>query len=215
MHSFIHSKNAICFSIAFIIFFALLILLKLNIIYSLDAFVYNHISSIICIPVTAFFLFITTLGGEYVLIAVTAIMLAFFRKNRFSILISLNLLITFLLNVSLKLIISRPRPPIENMIRQVDGYSFPSGHSMCSMVFFGTICYLICLYAKPSKLKSFLIILISTLIILIGFSRIYLGAHYFSDVLAGFSLGIAILSIFSYLYKQKNYNFDNINLKKH
>lgn len=215
MHSFIRSKNAISFFIAFTIFLVLLICLKINLLQNLDALIYNSISPIICVPVTAFFIFITTIGGEYALVTATAFLLAFFRKNKFAILISLNLLITFLLNVSLKLIIARPRPPIENMLKTANGYSFPSGHSMCSMVFFGTIICFIFLYLKSSKLKNLLILMLSLLILLIGFSRIYLGAHYFSDVLAGFSLGIAILSIFSYLYKQKNYKFDIINLKKH
>ena len=141
MHNFIRSKNAISFFMAFTIFFILLICLKLNLLQNLDALVYNSISSIICAPVTAFFILITTLGGEYALVTATAFLLAFFRKNKFAIFISLNLLITFLLNVSLKLIISRPRPPIENMLKTASGYSFPSGHSMCSMVFFGTIIY--------------------------------------------------------------------------
>ncbi len=203
MKNFTHSKNAICFSIALVIFLILFILLKLNLIYFLDSTVYRLISSIICTPLTVFFIFVTTLGGEYFLIIVTTFLLAFFRKRRFAFFISLNLLLAFLLNISLKLAISRARPPISNMIQKASGYSFPSGHSMCSMAFFGTIFYFIYLYVKPSKVKNIILIFLPILILLIGISRIYLGAHYFSDVLAGFSLGFSILCVFSYIYKKR------------
>lgn len=203
MRNFIHSKNAIYCSIAFVIFLVLFILLKLNLIYYLDSTIYGIISSIICTPLTVFFIFVTTLGGEYFLIIVTTFLLAFFRKRRFAFFISLNLLIAFLINFSLKLAISRSRPPIANMLQKASGYSFPSGHSMCSMAFFGSIFYFVYLYVKPSKLKKFILGTLPVLILLIGISRIYLGAHYFSDVLAGFSLGFAILCIFTYFYEKK------------
>lgn len=203
MKDFIHSKNAICFSIALLIFLCLFILLKVGLIYYLDTAFYQMLSYIISEPLNIFFIFITTLGGEYFLIGVTAFLLIFFRKRKLSIWIALNLSIAFLLNISLKTLIARPRPPISNMILEIGGYSFPSGHSMCSMAFFGTIIYFISLYLKPSKLKKLLLILIPIIVVLIGISRIYLGAHYFSDVLSGFSLSIAILSVFSYFYKKR------------
>lgn len=203
MKDFIHTKNAIYFSIAFVIFWILFILLELNLIYCLDSTIYGIISSIICTPLTIFFVFVTTLGGEYFLIIITAFLLAFFKKRRFAFFISLNLLIAFLINFSLKLAISRPRPPIAHMLQKANGYSFPSGHSMCSMAFFGSIFYFVYLYVKPSKVKNFILVLLPILILLIGISRIYLGAHYFSDVLAGFSLGFSILCIFTYIYKKK------------
>ena len=82
----------------------------------------------------------------------------------------------------LKLIIQRPRPD-EYRIIDASGYSFPSGHSMISMAFYGFIIYLICKYVNNKILKYFLIGLLGSLIILIGVSRVYLGVHYVSDVL--------------------------------
>lgn len=203
MKDFIHSKNAIICSIALSVFLCFFILLQLNLIYKFDIAFYQILTSIMSKPLNMFFIFITTLGGEYFLIGVTAFLLIFFRKRKLPIWVAFNLSISFLVNILLKVLIARPRPPAENMILHIGGYSFPSGHSMCSLAFFGTIFYFVYLYLKPSKLKTFLLILLPIITMLIGLSRIYLGAHYFSDVVAGFSLSIAILSVFSCFYKKK------------
>ena len=73
------------------------------------------------------------------------------------------------------------------------GYSFPSGHSMASMAFYGLIIYFVIRFVKNRALKIFLSIMLSLLIILIGMSRIYLGVHYPSDVFAGFVFTVAYL----------------------
>ena len=115
-----------------------------------------------------------------------------------SISICLNLVIIFLLNLILKNIVQRPRP---NEFRIVDetGYSFPSGHSMISMAFYGFIIYLIYKNAKNKYIKWTAIIFLSILIFTIGVSRIYLGVHYTSDVIAGFLISIAYLIIMTNL----------------
>ena len=77
-----------------------------------------------------------------------------------------------------------------------NGYSFPSGHSITSMVFYGYLIYLIYRYVDNKNIKVSLIIFLSLLILMIGFSRIYLGVHYTSDVLAGFLISVAYLILF-------------------
>ena len=89
------------------------------------------------------------------------------------------------------------------------GYSFPSGHSITSMVFYGYLIYLIYKYVDNKKIKIPLIIVLAILIPLIGLSRIYLGVHYTSDVLCGFLLGWIYLIIFisisnKYIIKNRN-----------
>lgn len=95
--------------------------------------------------------------------------------------------------VLIKNIIQRARPL--NKIVQESTFSFPSGHSIASMVFFGILIYLTIIYIKSKNLKLSLISLFSFMIILIGFSRIYLNVHWFSDILAGFLLGLFILLV--------------------
>ena len=99
------------------------------------------------------------------------------------------------LNQFLKHIVQRPRPT-EYRIIDERGYSFPSGHSMASAAFYGFLIYLIYKKVKSKKLKIGLIAFFTFLIPLIGCSRIYLGVHYTSDVLAGFFVSISYLFIY-------------------
>jgi len=144
--------------------------------------------------------FITHFGGATCLLLLTAIIVIVIRSKRIGIAITLNLLIATTLNLVLKNILQRPRP---NEFRMIDetGYSFPSGHSMISMAFYGFLIYLIYKYVKNYNVKVALIILLSFLIVLIGISRIYLGVHYTSDVLAGFLVAISYLILYSNIVK--------------
>lgn len=139
--------------------------------------------------------FITNFGGA-IFIAVVAIFLAIIIKNKkIAISILANLVIITGLNQLLKRILQRARPT-EYRIIQENGYSFPSGHSMISMAFYGYLIYLIYKNVKNKYIKWISISLLSILICLIGISRIYLGVHYTSDVLGGFLISISYLVIY-------------------
>lgn len=139
--------------------------------------------------------FITNFGGA-IFIAVVAIFLAIIIKNKkIAISILANLVIITGLNQLLKRILQRARPT-EYRIIQETGYSFPSGHSMISMAFYGYLIYLIYKHVKNKYIKWISISLLSILICLIGISRIYLGVHYTSDVLGGFLISISYLVIY-------------------
>lgn len=91
-------------------------------------------------------------------------------------------------NLLLKELYDRARPTINPMI-DASGLSFPSGHAMFNLSFYGLLIFLIWKEVKHPVLKAGLSFFLFLLIILIGISRIYLGVHYASDVLAGFSAG--------------------------
>lgn len=164
--------------------------------------------------------FITNFGGAIFLI-LTAIVLTILIKNKkIGLAILLNLTIITILNQLLKRILQRSRPTEYRIIEET-GYSFPSGHSMVSMAFYGYLIYLIYKYVKNKYIKWISIVLLSILIGTIGISRIYLGVHYTSDVLGGFLISVSYLIIYvsavnkfliekdgNNIYKQETENTD-------
>lgn len=139
--------------------------------------------------------FITNFGGAIILIGSAFTLFIFIKNKKIGVSIISNLAIITVLNQLLKRIVQRPRPT-EFRIVEESGYSFPSGHSMVSMAFYGYLIYLIYKYVKNKYLKWISIILLSILICSIGISRIYLGVHYTSDVLGGFFISISYLIIY-------------------
>ena len=139
--------------------------------------------------------FITNFGGAIVLIGTTIILVISIRNRRIGLSIIVNLGIVTGLNIVLKQIVQRPRPTEYRIVNET-GYSFPSGHSMVSMAFYGFLIYLIYKYVKNQYLKIGLITFLSILIISIGISRIYLGVHYTSDVMAGFCISVSYLVLY-------------------
>ena len=139
--------------------------------------------------------FITNFGGAIFIILLTVILIAVIKNKKIGLSILTNLAIITILNQLLKRILQRPRPT-EYRIIEESGYSFPSGHSMISMAFYGYLIYLIYKYVENKSVKWTLISLLSVLICLIGISRIYLGVHYTSDVLGGFLISISYLVIY-------------------
>lgn len=142
---------------------------------------------------------ITNFGGVIgliILAIVVSTILIIKKKTLMGILIWVNLACSGLLNQILKRIVQRPRPTEYRLIEE-NGYSFPSGHSMVSAAFYGFFIYLIFKNVKNKYIKWSSISFLSLLIILIGISRIYLGVHYTSDVMAGFVISISYLVIFT------------------
>ncbi len=146
------------------------------------------------------FSFITRIGDWYSFIVITLLVLVFFNKKYFKY-IGINLAVITVINQLLKIIIRRSRP-VASLIK-TSGYSFPSGHAMVSMAYYGFIIYLVLKSNIKNKYKCFLIVLLSAIILLIGFSRIYLSVHYLTDVIAGFSISIIYLTLFTYLLERR------------
>ena len=138
---------------------------------------------------------ITNFGGVIFVITLSILLYILIKSRKIGLSIIINLFIATLLNQLLKAILQRPRPT-EFRIIEEKGYSFPSGHSMVGMAFYGYLIYLIYKYIKNKYIKYGLILLLSSLICAIGVSRIYLGVHYTSDVLGGFCIAISYLVIY-------------------
>lgn len=161
-----------------------------------DVVGYKYISKyLIRDSLTPIFKIITWFGSATCIILLALILFFTIKNKKVGLLISTNLIIITILNQALKIIVQRPRPTEYRIINET-GYSFPSGHSMVSMAFYGFLIYLIYKNIKNKYLKISLIVILSLLIVMIGISRIYLGVHYTSDVCAGFLVSLSYLIIY-------------------
>jgi undecaprenyl-diphosphatase len=95
----------------------------------------------------------------------------------------------------LKNIFDRPRPPYNTFFTTEFSYSFPSGHSASSAVAYGMLAYCLALHWRTRRLRLGLLVGFGAFVLLIGFTRLYLGVHYLSDVLAGYGLALAWVSL--------------------
>lgn len=192
----VRNYKAIIFTICLVLFMALAEDVFMKDIIKGDIIGYDLVSKyLISDFMTPVMKVITWFGSGFALIILTILSFIGIKNKKIGALVLSNLCIVTVLNQILKFILHRPRPSEFQIITET-GYSFPSGHSMVSMAFYGLFIYLIYKNVTNKYLKWILIIALSLLIILIGISRIYLGVHYTSDVLGGFLLSIAYLIIF-------------------
>lgn len=147
---------------------------------------------------TTTFLIVTSLGSTIpvILIAATVGLYLLWRRQPYwAAAVWLTVFGGMLLNKYLKLVFYRPRPRLFDPILSLTGYSFPSGHTMSATVLYGVLAVLLVTRVKRKSSKVVVAILASVLIGLVGFSRMYLGAHYLSDVLGAFAEGLAWMSL--------------------
>lgn len=146
---------------------------------------------------------ITFLGSGIPLLLICILSFLKFKDKKIKYSIPINLLVITIINNVIKILIRRPRPEGINIIIE-KGFSFPSGHSMISCAFYGLIIYFINKKIENKKIKIISSLLLSLLIILIGISRVYLGVHYVSDVIGGFTVSIAYLMVFIKIMERRN-----------
>ena len=144
---------------------------------------------------------ITWFGSTIGIILICVLSLFIFKEKKINTSIICNLIIVTILNNLLKIIFMRARPDINPLVIE-NSFSFPSGHSMISMAFYGFLIYIIYTNKNNLIVKWVFIIFLSILIVLIGISRVYLGVHYTSDVIGGFCFSISYLIIYIYFYRK-------------
>ena len=132
-------------------------------------------------------------------ILVMALVLALYLRARGAFYWLLALLLSvpggMLLNVLLKYTFQRARPSFNDPLVTLSTYSFPSGHASGAALFYGFVgAYLMCTLARRSW-RAVVLCAAVTMVLLVGLSRVYLGAHYLSDVLAGYAFGGAWLAV--------------------
>jgi len=139
---------------------------------------------------------ISGLGSPWVLIPLALVITVFLVIQKQGLLLEgwlLAFLGGFLLNNILKRAIHRPRP--YPGAAEYSSWSFPSGHAMVSLIAYGMVAYVLILLGPRNRRAQLAIVAGAALLVLaIGFSRLYLGAHYFSDVVGGYAAGMLWLS---------------------
>jgi len=143
-------------------------------------------------------LFITFLGKHQFLIPANLILIFYFivvkKQTWFSIRVITIAISSLVLMLLLKQLFQRKRP-LSPLLKAARGLSFPSGHAIMAVTFYGLLIYILQHTITIDWLKWILFVLVVGLILLIGFSRIYLRVHYASDVLGGFIIGLLWLLI--------------------
>lgn len=174
----------------------------------LDVIAFQELRKITSSSLTKLMLLITFFGSNYFLFPAYVILIAYFlvfKNRRLSLDIAAVGITSTIILFSLKAIFHRHRP-MDPLVKTVNGFSFPSGHSFCSFTFFGLLIYIVWNHEMNPLLRWIATAFFFLFACAIAFSRVYLHVHYASDVLAGFCLCIVWLAFSFWImrrYKQK------------
>lgn len=153
-------------------------------------------------PIMKFISFIGVMPYSVIMVLLVALLFFVFKLKREA-LFTLSTLLAGVASTIVKILIDRPRPaaPLVHVLEKTVQQSFPSGHVNFYVVFFGFLIVIMChVKTIPFILRTVVITLCALLILLIPISRVYQGAHWFTDVIGGSLLGLLLLSANSYFY---------------
>lgn len=178
----------------FVLFLVIALLVGFNMTGVIDTAVYNFVISFRCDALDSFFKTITNFGDEMFIVGLVIAVVVVLR-NKWSLLYGCLAIDCALTNWIVKHIVRRARPDVLKLVVQ-GGYSFPSGHTMIATCMYGYLIYAVNKKFTNKYLKFGTIFLLGCLIILVGLSRVYVGVHYFTDVIAGYILALIILVLY-------------------
>ncbi len=180
-----------------ILFIFLTLLIKMDLVSEFDNFIYNLFT--INDTNTLIFKSITFLGSTLFVILLCIFFFILFKilkKKQGYILVGVVIISTIFNNI-IKLLIRRERPLVLKLVIEKT-FSFPSGHTMASVSLYGILIYLVLKSNLNKKLKVILSIMLGIIPLLVGISRIYLGAHFATDIIGGYLLASILLIIETY-----------------
>ena len=160
---------------------------------ALDDYLHSHATP----HLATFFLIVTAFGSIEAIVFLGVVVATFLAWGRRWLFLGSWLAAvagSAVLNHVLKGLFERPRPHFEHPLLIETSYSFPSGHAMESFVVYGMLAYFAVLALRTWEWRVGAVLGASLVVVLIGFSRMYLGVHYFSDVIAGYAAGGVWLS---------------------
>lgn len=190
-----------------ILFIFLTILVKMNLVEGIDTFFYNLITFDINDISTNFYKYITFLGSTKFIIFLCIFFLILFiilKRTNSGLIIVGTVIISTIVNNLLKIIIRRERPLVLKFVHE-KSFSFPSGHTMAAVTMYGILIYIILKSNMNKKLKITLSIILGMIPILVALSRVYLGAHFISDVVGAIIMSVILLLIETYYIDKKGW----------
>ena len=149
--------------------------------------------------------FLSFVGSTIVLTIGTAIVVIWFATKKWgreAKLFAATMVGAALLNITLKLTFKRARPTPFFDLTPPETYSFPSGHSLASACFFGALAAILTTRIKRKRVRTIIWVVCGTMFVSIGFSRIYLGVHHTTDVIAGFSAALIWILVVRFVEMQ-------------
>jgi len=188
-----------------ILFIFLSISVKFNWLENIDNLAYSLITLNINSLITSTYKIITFLGSTKFIIFLCIFFLVLFvilKKKNIGFIVTGSIIVSTIVNNLLKIIVMRERPNVLKFVHE-SSYSFPSGHTMAAVTMYGILMYIVLKSNLNKKLKIFLAVLLGFIPILVGLSRVYLGAHFITDVVGAFIVSIILLLIETY-YIDKN-----------
>lgn len=193
------NKSLVTYSLVlFILFLALAVSYELPVLQSIDVYIMENVPSLHTSWMTEAMLFLAWLGSVNVVAAMTvvlSIILVIRKRSVYAAFFpAIAMIGTGILNTTYKQLINRERPDWLPLY-DPSGYSFPSGHTMAIVSFCGVCIYLSMMYVKSRSKRLIVLILMVTISIFMGFSRIYLGVHFFTDIVGGVLLSISWLCL--------------------
>lgn len=194
--SFMSTRRAVTAMVCFLffVFISYFVITRETLVF--DTVIREYLYSLRNDSLTIFFSAITRLGNWNTITAICFLLLLVPHvRNTFGIPLSATGILASLIQKVLKISFHRARPDLSLHLIQQGGYAFPSGHSFSVLIFYGMLLFLCRRYLKNRTIANLITVLLSCLIPLIGISRVYLGVHYPTDVLGGWSLGLCILML--------------------
>lgn len=192
-------------AIFFVAFLCLAILIALKHNFGVDNFV-EFLSRHRTASATKFLKIVTYLGSVYLLAAISIVCCIAFKNKKNGLFVVCNFAICAVCSTIVKYIVRRARP-IWQLVKET-GFSFPSAHATLSVAVFGALIYLSFKNLNSKPLKIFIAIFVSLVVLVVGFSRNYLGVHFVTDIVGGYLLGLAVtlidIAIFEKLIDKKN-----------
>ncbi len=177
---------------------------------SFDVSVSEYVYKLRTSELDVFLKFITNFGGIYLVFFTIAIVSALAIKKQYlkAVWFSLPIEISFIINLILKQVVGRSRPTISQIITETD-FSFPSGHSSASVIFYSMLVALIFKLTKNLTIRILSTFFFAILVLLILFSRLYLGVHYLTDIIGGAVQSLIVILLFwniSRFHKKKPFD---------